>query len=148
MEWKGLVLVLTPGCCVPLEGIKGDLQVQFHMCVKVRVCVPLTALLTCRPDEFQCGDGSCIHGTKQCNKVHDCPDHSDESGCVNGGYTCHRCLCVELPEFLLLSASSPDFFCYASVCLNLSPYLSVCLLHIFDSVCLPSAHLPLWTTTT
>ncbi|XP_056452099.1 low-density lipoprotein receptor-related protein 8-like [Gadus chalcogrammus] len=40
-------------------------------------------LLTCRPDEFQCGDGSCIHGTKQCNKVHDCPDHSDESGCVN-----------------------------------------------------------------
>lgn len=48
----------------------------------VRVC--LTALLTCRPDEFQCGDGSCIHGTKQCNKVHDCVDHSDESGCVNG----------------------------------------------------------------
>lgn len=44
----------------------------------------LTALLTCRPDQFQCGDGSCIHGTKQCNKVHDCVDHSDESGCVNG----------------------------------------------------------------
>lgn len=43
-----------------------------------------TALLTCRPDEFQCGDGSCIHGTKQCNKVHDCPDYSDEAGCVNG----------------------------------------------------------------
>ncbi|XP_051987125.1 low-density lipoprotein receptor-related protein 8 [Xyrauchen texanus] len=41
------------------------------------------ALLTCRPDEFQCGDGSCIHGTKQCNKVHDCPDFSDEAGCIN-----------------------------------------------------------------
>lgn len=46
------------------------------------MCLP--ALLTCRPDQFQCGDGSCIHGTKQCNKVHDCVDHSDESGCVNG----------------------------------------------------------------
>lgn len=45
---------------------------------------PPSALLTCRPDEFQCGDGSCIHGTKQCNKVHDCPDYSDEAGCVNG----------------------------------------------------------------
>lgn len=43
----------------------------------------LTAVLTCRPDEFQCGDGSCIHGTKQCNKVHDCPDFSDEAGCIN-----------------------------------------------------------------
>lgn len=42
-----------------------------------------SALLTCRPDEFQCGDGTCIHGTKQCNKVHDCPDYSDEAGCVN-----------------------------------------------------------------
>ncbi|KAG9343351.1 hypothetical protein JZ751_014332 [Albula glossodonta] len=41
------------------------------------------SLLTCRPDEFQCGDGSCIHGTKQCNKVQDCPDNSDEAGCVN-----------------------------------------------------------------
>lgn len=47
-------------------------------------CPPPSALLTCRPDEFQCGDGSCIHGTKQCNKVHDCPDYSDEAGCVNG----------------------------------------------------------------
>lgn len=46
--------------------------------------LPPSALLTCRPDEFQCGDGSCIHGTKQCNKVHDCPDYSDEAGCVNG----------------------------------------------------------------
>lgn len=68
--------------------------VHFHICVYV--CIPLPALLTCRPDEFQCGDGSCIHGTKQCNKVHDCLDHSDESGCVNGEYisssssACHR----------------------------------------------------------
>lgn len=50
-----------------------------HVCV---LCP--SAVLTCQPDEFQCGDGSCIHGTKQCNKVHDCPDYSDEAGCVNG----------------------------------------------------------------
>lgn len=66
------------------ERIKEDLHVQFHLCNCVYVRLPLAALLTCRPDEFQCGDGSCIHGTKQCNKVHDCLDHSDESGCVNG----------------------------------------------------------------
>lgn len=56
-----------------------------YMYILFSLSPSLTALLTCRPDEFQCGDGSCIHGTKQCNKVHDCPDHSDESGCVNGG---------------------------------------------------------------
>lgn len=58
--------------CSPLSN--SNMRVRF---------VP-SALLTCRPDEFQCGDGSCIHGTKQCNKVHDCPDYSDEAGCVNG----------------------------------------------------------------
>lgn len=111
------------------------------MCVYV--CVPLTALLTCRPDEFQCGDGSCIHGTKQCNKVHDCPDHSDESGCVNGGYTCHRCLHVWLPEFVLPSACSPVFFFFhASICLNLSSnFLFRLLVFIFDSVCLCLLHM-------
>ena len=52
------------------------------VCVGVWVCV-CVAVLTCRPDEFQCGDGSCVHGTKQCNRVHDCPDYSDEAGCIN-----------------------------------------------------------------
>ncbi|GAA6102864.1 low-density lipoprotein receptor-related protein 8-like [Tachysurus ichikawai] len=46
------------------------------------------ALLTCRPDQFQCGDGSCIHGIKQCNRVHDCPDFSDEAGCINKTTKC------------------------------------------------------------
>lgn len=43
-----------------------------------------TAVSTCRPDEFRCGDGSCIHGNRQCNQVYDCKDISDELGCVNG----------------------------------------------------------------
>lgn len=64
-----------------LKGLKGVYTSTFR-CSGVHMC--LAALLTCRPDQFQCGDGSCIHGTKQCNKVHDCIDHSDESGCVNG----------------------------------------------------------------
>uniref|UniRef100_A0AAV2LQC2 Low-density lipoprotein receptor n=1 Tax=Knipowitschia caucasica TaxID=637954 RepID=A0AAV2LQC2_KNICA len=36
---------------------------------------------TCRPDEFQCNDGACVHGSRQCNKVFDCRDQSDEAGC-------------------------------------------------------------------
>uniref|UniRef100_A0A4W5PZI1 Low density lipoprotein receptor a n=1 Tax=Hucho hucho TaxID=62062 RepID=A0A4W5PZI1_9TELE len=35
------------------------------------------------PDEFQCGDGTCIHGGRQCNRQYDCRDLSDEIGCVN-----------------------------------------------------------------
>ena len=45
---------------------------------------PWTAHTTCRPDQFECGDGSCIHGSQQCNQQYDCRDMSDEMGCVNG----------------------------------------------------------------
>ncbi|KAL7985065.1 hypothetical protein Chor_003635 [Crotalus horridus] len=55
-----------------------------HFCCGSAAVV--NTLVTCSPDEFQCGDGTCIHGAKQCNKVHDCPDNSDEAGCVNGRY--------------------------------------------------------------
>lgn len=44
----------------------------------------LLAHPTCRPDEFECGDGTCIHGSRQCNHQYDCRDMSDETGCVNG----------------------------------------------------------------
>ena len=109
-----------------LKGLKGDFKVPIS-CVCLCVFVYLfTALLTCRPDEFQCGDGSCIHGTKQCNKVHDCPDQSDESGCVNGGFIYYVCLSDWLPEYALLSAYSKVFY-YSCVCLNLS-HLLLCLL--------------------
>uniref|UniRef100_A0A8C4IN81 Low density lipoprotein receptor a n=1 Tax=Dicentrarchus labrax TaxID=13489 RepID=A0A8C4IN81_DICLA len=46
------------------------------------LCIPL-ARPTCRPDEFECGDGTCIHGSRQCNQHYDCRDMSDEIGCVN-----------------------------------------------------------------
>lgn len=109
-----------------LKGLKWDFKVPIS-CVCLCVFVYLfTALLTCRPDEFQCGDGSCIHGTKQCNKVHDCPDQSDESGCVNGGFIYYVCLSDWLPEYALLSAYSKVFY-YSCVCLNLS-HLLLCLL--------------------
>ena len=42
------------------------------------------AVPTCRPDEFQCSDGTCIHGSRQCDKEYDCKDMSDEIGCING----------------------------------------------------------------
>uniref|UniRef100_A0A667YJ05 Low density lipoprotein receptor a n=1 Tax=Myripristis murdjan TaxID=586833 RepID=A0A667YJ05_9TELE len=46
-------------------------------------CLLFLAHPTCRPDEFECGDGSCIHGSRQCNHQYDCRDMSDEMGCVN-----------------------------------------------------------------
>lgn len=44
----------------------------------------LAALGTCRGDEFQCGDGTCVSAIKLCNQEQDCPDGSDEAGCLQG----------------------------------------------------------------
>ncbi|ELR44681.1 Low-density lipoprotein receptor-related protein 8, partial [Bos mutus] len=41
-----------------------------------------SALGTCRGDEFQCGDGTCVPAIKRCNQEQDCPDGSDETGCL------------------------------------------------------------------
>lgn len=45
---------------------------------------PTAASRTCRPDQFECEDGSCIHGSRQCNGIRDCVDGSDEVNCKNG----------------------------------------------------------------
>ncbi|XP_068155077.1 very low-density lipoprotein receptor-like isoform X2 [Drosophila tropicalis] len=37
--------------------------------------------ITCRPDQFQCGDRSCIAGHLTCNGDKDCSDGSDEKNC-------------------------------------------------------------------
>lgn len=79
-----------------------------------------SALLICQPDEFQCGDGSCIHGTKQCNKVHDCPDYSDEAGCVNG--KCH------------ISTGRKEAMQHAGKFLNISSPVLHCVSFYSDSV--------------
>ncbi|XP_063092594.1 low-density lipoprotein receptor-related protein 8 isoform X11 [Cavia porcellus] len=41
-----------------------------------------SVLATCREDEFQCGDGTCVLEIKRCNQARDCPDGSDEAGCL------------------------------------------------------------------
>lgn len=48
------------------------------------VSPPFVASRTCRPDQFECEDGGCIHGSRQCNGIRDCVDGSDEVNCKNG----------------------------------------------------------------
>lgn len=118
----------------PLKGLKGIYKSNTtRVCLRESVCVSLAALLTCRPDEFQCGDGSCIHGTKQCNKVHDCPDHSDESGCVNGEYACHLCGHVWLHDCASLFACSPIAYSHARVWIRFQFLLLYCCLYLIQS---------------
>lgn len=45
--------------------------------------VSFPAARTCRPDQFKCDDGSCVHGTRQCNGFRDCADGTDEVNCKN-----------------------------------------------------------------
>ncbi|XP_063092593.1 low-density lipoprotein receptor-related protein 8 isoform X10 [Cavia porcellus] len=47
-----------------------------------------SVLATCREDEFQCGDGTCVLEIKRCNQARDCPDGSDEAGCLQGLNEC------------------------------------------------------------
>lgn len=74
------------GCKTPAVYMTKRYHKRFKSYVANAWMHCLKALVTCQPDEFQCGDGTCIHGTKQCDKVHDCPDNSDEAGCIQGRY--------------------------------------------------------------
>lgn len=75
-----LVLFL-PG--VDMELGAGELS-QHHVALTLSPCPLLAALGTCRGDEFQCGDGTCVPAIKRCNQEQDCPDGSDEAGCLKG----------------------------------------------------------------
>ena len=37
----------------------------------------------CQANEFRCGDNNCIDISRQCDRIYDCPDGSDELECGN-----------------------------------------------------------------
>lgn len=41
-------------------------------------------MATCQLDEFQCMDGTCIPGVRQCDGEFHCKDLSDEKDCASG----------------------------------------------------------------
>lgn len=55
---------------------------QFHSCFRPT----FPARPTCGLDQFQCKNGLCIHGSRQCDKVPDCRDLSDEMDCHTGDF--------------------------------------------------------------
>lgn len=42
---------------------------------------PLCQNVTCRADQFQCADKTCIHGRFHCSGKAECKDGSDELNC-------------------------------------------------------------------
>ncbi|XP_068521195.1 very low-density lipoprotein receptor-like [Anas acuta] len=58
---------------------------------------------TCRPDQFGCEDGNCVHGSRQCSGVRDCLDGTDEANCNNvvqcsgpGKFKCRSGECIDI----------------------------------------------------
>uniref|UniRef100_A0A2K5HVK1 EGF-like domain-containing protein n=1 Tax=Colobus angolensis palliatus TaxID=336983 RepID=A0A2K5HVK1_COLAP len=71
---------------------------------------------TCRPDEFQCSDGTCIHGSRQCDREYDCKDMSDEVGCINvtlcegpNKFKCHSGECISLDKVCNMARDCQDW---------------------------------------
>ncbi|XP_055094497.1 low-density lipoprotein receptor isoform X8 [Symphalangus syndactylus] len=71
---------------------------------------------TCRPDEFQCSDGTCIHGSRQCDREYDCKDMSDEVGCINmtlcegpNKFKCHSGECITLDKVCNMARDCQDW---------------------------------------
>uniref|UniRef100_A0A8C1U7X5 Very low-density lipoprotein receptor n=1 Tax=Cyprinus carpio TaxID=7962 RepID=A0A8C1U7X5_CYPCA len=76
-------------------------SVVFGLCLSMS----FPAARTCRPDQFKCDDGSCIHGSRQCNGFRDCADGTDEVNCKNltqcngpDQFKCRSGECIEMSK--------------------------------------------------
>lgn len=95
----GVTETLTARTAAMRSTAVSNFPVQFHAPTGSHLADFIPSLLpsfvasrTCRPDQFECEDGSCIHGSRQCNGIRDCVDGSDEVNCKNGEVLSPLCL--------------------------------------------------------
>lgn len=76
-----------------------------YLCPTEKWCIPQTwrcngiaecingedeKLCDCGPDQFKCQTGGCVSSTQICDGVKNCPDYSDEWGCLISNITADR----------------------------------------------------------